>query len=85
MQQSTRRPARRSAGAANNNDKKNLMSRQYTSSFSGIDWGGMLGNSFRSKRGSDFAVGLESIATMGGGDGDNEFCMSGLGTVIVEE
>ena len=76
MQQSTRRPARRSAATkSSNNDKKNLMSRQYTSSFSGIDWGGMLGNSFRSKRGSDFAVGLESIATMGGGD--DEFCMSG--------
>lgn len=79
MQQSTRHPARRSVATKNNNtekdnDKKNLMSRQYTSSFSGVDWGGMLGNSFRSKRGSDFAVGLGSIANL---DDDDEFCVAG--------
>eukprot|EP00986_Skeletonema_menzelii_P006951 scaffold2631_cov142-Skeletonema_menzelii.AAC.4 len=71
MASSQRRPARRA--------NKHLMSRQYTSSFSGVDWGGFLSGSMRSTarhRESDFSVGTESIdipslgsASNRGGDG----------------
>mmetsp|Transcript_18355 Transcript_18355/g.27412 ORF Transcript_18355/g.27412 Transcript_18355/m.27412 type:complete len:339 (+) Transcript_18355:116-1132(+) len=75
MSSSSRRPARRTLPTRT---KKISMSRQYTSSFSGIDWGGMLSGSLRSSfkpRGSDFSVGLDSIdlpsMSSGGGEGSS--------------
>mmetsp|Transcript_26945 Transcript_26945/g.40066 ORF Transcript_26945/g.40066 Transcript_26945/m.40066 type:complete len:338 (+) Transcript_26945:130-1143(+) len=72
MSSSTRRPARRTLPTRT--AKKISMSRQYTSSFSGIDWGGMLSGSLLKPRGSDFSVGLDEIdlpSMSSGGEGSS--------------